>query len=267
MAQRLETVLAAQREFVANASHQLRTPLTGLRLRLEAARAKDGRDAASELEAAELEVERLARLLTSLLTLAREGDKPPAARPVSLARAAERGPRALGAAAEQDGRELELVGSGEATIAASEEDLAILLDNLIENALRYSRRTSRSTGVATARRPGWPCSTPGRARSRRGDGRVRPLRARQRRQLTAGHRARPRNRADARAPLAGQRLAVEPARGRDARRGALSGRGYSARGVMGRTLVVAALALAGLLCAAGMGLAAYVVSRDSVAVP
>ena len=36
---------------------------------------------------------------------------------------------------------------------------------------------------------------------------------------------------------------------------------------MGRTLVVAALALAGLLCAAGMGLAAYVVSRDSVAVP
>jgi len=36
---------------------------------------------------------------------------------------------------------------------------------------------------------------------------------------------------------------------------------------MGRTFVVAALALAGLLSAAGMGLAAYVVSRDSVAVP
>ena len=36
---------------------------------------------------------------------------------------------------------------------------------------------------------------------------------------------------------------------------------------MGRALVVTALALAGLLGAAGMGLAAYVVSRDSVAVP
>jgi hypothetical protein len=36
---------------------------------------------------------------------------------------------------------------------------------------------------------------------------------------------------------------------------------------MGRTLVVAALALAGLLCAAGIGLAAYVFSRDSLAVP
>jgi flagellar basal body-associated protein FliL len=36
---------------------------------------------------------------------------------------------------------------------------------------------------------------------------------------------------------------------------------------MGRSLVVALLAVIGLLCAAGMGYAAYVVSRGSVAVP
>jgi hypothetical protein len=36
---------------------------------------------------------------------------------------------------------------------------------------------------------------------------------------------------------------------------------------MGRSALVALLALAGLLCAAGMGYAAYVVSRGSVAVP
>jgi hypothetical protein len=36
---------------------------------------------------------------------------------------------------------------------------------------------------------------------------------------------------------------------------------------MGRSLVVVALGLAGLLGAAGIGVAAYVVSRDSVAVP
>jgi two-component system, OmpR family, sensor kinase len=134
MTDRLSRVLEAQREFVANASHQLRTPLTGLRLRIEAASLKAGDSGlAAELDAAEREAERLARLVTSLLALAREGERPGAPRPVSLAEAA----RGAVERWEAQGR-FATEGSEDVFAAASDEDIAIVLDNLIENALRYA---------------------------------------------------------------------------------------------------------------------------------
>jgi two-component system, OmpR family, sensor kinase len=139
MAERLGLVLAAQREFVANASHQLRTPLTGLRLRLESAAGKvDSPELKAELAAAEQEAERLARLLTALLTLAREGDRPPSGRPVSLADAVERAHERWAVPAEQRDHRLLLAANGDVVVDASEEDLAIMLDNLVDNALHYS---------------------------------------------------------------------------------------------------------------------------------
>jgi two-component system, OmpR family, sensor kinase len=138
MTERLSQVLEAQRQFVANASHQLRTPLTGLRLRLEAAALKAGPELAEELEAAEREVERLARLLTALLTLAREGDRPTSPAATSLRDAAEGARERWADRAEQTGHRLAVDCRHEAAVRASEEDLAIVLDNLIENALKYS---------------------------------------------------------------------------------------------------------------------------------
>jgi two-component system, OmpR family, sensor kinase len=140
MTERLGHVLEAQRQFVANASHQLRTPLTGLRLRLEAASLKAGPELAAELEAAEREVERLARLLTALLTLAREGDRPPAQATVSLAAAVEQARERWADRAAQSDHELVVDCRGDSFARVSEEDLAIVLDNLIENALNYSAR-------------------------------------------------------------------------------------------------------------------------------
>ena len=139
MTERLEESIQAQREFVGNASHQLRTPLTGLRLRLEAAGIKaDDPAVEHELRLAEAEVERLTNLLNSLLTLARGGDRPVVRGPVSLRAVSEAAHERWLPRAEASGHTLALDGEGDAPVRAGEEDVSIALDNLIENALVYA---------------------------------------------------------------------------------------------------------------------------------
>ena len=77
MAARLEVLVAAQRAFVADASHQLRTPLTALRLRIESLEDIDwstagaAESAREDLRAVDRELQRLAELVEALLALAR----------------------------------------------------------------------------------------------------------------------------------------------------------------------------------------------------
>ncbi len=74
MAGRLQDLVAAQRAFAGDASHQLRTPLTALRLRLDEAAGQVATNpdvAAGALEAAGEEAERLQRLIDGLLRLSR----------------------------------------------------------------------------------------------------------------------------------------------------------------------------------------------------
>ncbi|WP_433505489.1 histidine kinase dimerization/phospho-acceptor domain-containing protein [Pseudonocardia halophobica] len=70
-AARLDDLLARERAFSAEASHQLRTPLAALRLRLENARARPEADVDAALDAAISETERLTRTIEELLQFAR----------------------------------------------------------------------------------------------------------------------------------------------------------------------------------------------------
>jgi len=73
-----------------------------------------------------------------MLTLAREGGEAGPGRPVSLPDAARRAQERWQPRAETRDQQLVLAGNGDAVAEASDEDIAIVLDNLIENALHYS---------------------------------------------------------------------------------------------------------------------------------
>jgi len=136
MTARLERLVAGQRDFVADASHQLRTPLSGLRLRLEEARAASGDpDVHEEIDAGLAELDRLAAIISELLVLSQAGEVDAPPEPVDLDDAARR------AAARWDGTDGGRVEAVEAAPGAPAfcpiADLDRVLDALIENALRY----------------------------------------------------------------------------------------------------------------------------------
>jgi two-component system, OmpR family, sensor kinase len=128
MGARLERLVAGQREFVADASHQLRTPLSGMRLRLEEARATGDRE---EIDGALRELDRLSAMVSELLLLSQAGEVDAPAEEIDLAAAAR------AAAARFDGRVSTLAGAPAPPVHAAPADLERTLDALIENALHY----------------------------------------------------------------------------------------------------------------------------------
>jgi signal transduction histidine kinase len=138
MAGRLEELVSAQRAFVADASHQLRSPLTALRLRLENITATLPRtDANADSDAVIAELDRLSRVVDGLLTLARsEGQRPERAAIDVSAVLADRCD-AWAALADEAGVSLEPPApSGPAAFAwVVPGHLEQILDNLLANAL------------------------------------------------------------------------------------------------------------------------------------
>ncbi len=153
MTERIDRLLRIQRDFVANASHQLRTPLTGVRLRIEEAAAQSSDGAVlTELELATREVDRLAEIVDELLVLSRAGERELPGERVSLTGAAARAvERWSSTAAERDQRIVAAPPVGAAVAWCARQDLDRALDVLIENALGYA---PPGTSVALEVRPG-----------------------------------------------------------------------------------------------------------------
>lgn len=139
MAARLQASAQAEREFAANASHQLRTPLAGMRLRLEAAAADAPEEVRVHIEAAEREVVRLTDIVRQLLESARDresaGDGKQAT--VDVDDAVRRAMARWQDAARERGSSLSTDGA--AGLAHGDStDIDQILDNLIDNALAYA---------------------------------------------------------------------------------------------------------------------------------
>lgn len=138
---RLSLAFSTQRRFLAEAAHELRTPVTALRLQLQLLkRSKDEAGRAEAVDELEAGIDRSQRLIEQLLHVARfEPDGELMRRdPVDLAALARTVVGALSVKADHHGLDLGAAGDAEAVVEGDAGQLTVLLNNLVENALRYT---------------------------------------------------------------------------------------------------------------------------------
>jgi signal transduction histidine kinase len=149
-AARLEQLVAAQQDFVSDASHQLRTPLAALRLRLENLDGEVTADGHDDLDGALDEVTRLSLLVDGLLELARAEQLGSHPTPTSVAALVVERQEAWSAFAAERGVAIE-VDVDDEQVLATPGRLEQVLDNLLNNALEVAPTGStvevRSTRV------------------------------------------------------------------------------------------------------------------------
>lgn len=155
---RIQTVLAAERDFAANAAHELRTPVAAARAEAQLLAARP--EAATEAQRVIAALDRIAALSERLLQLARAESGVGLARmPVDLTRLL---PLVLADLPARPGRPLRYDDGDldEAVVQGDADGLAILIRNLVENALRHGTGPVRVTLSAgprlTVRNPAAP---------------------------------------------------------------------------------------------------------------
>jgi signal transduction histidine kinase len=153
MADRLETLLAAERRLLLDISHELRSPLARLGVAIELARTGDDTEAA--LNRIQKESDRLNALVGQLLQVTRAEGDPSSLRhdPVRLDQLVQQlvDDSAIEAAAH--GCTLEYAPHEPVTVAGDPELLRRAVENVIRNAIRYSPRET-AVEVTLARHDG-----------------------------------------------------------------------------------------------------------------
>ncbi|WP_225830085.1 HAMP domain-containing sensor histidine kinase [Streptomyces sp. NK08204] len=150
-ATRLQHLLQAHQAFASEASHQLKTPLTSLRLRLENFEPHLAPCAQDSLDKALGELERLGRMVQGLLALARLENS--AIRPEAVDVSAVVADRAAVWAAFADEQQVGIIVSRATAVRvwAVPGALEQIIDNLLSNALRVSPRgTAITLAIRTA---------------------------------------------------------------------------------------------------------------------
>ena len=139
---RLQTTENARRRFVSDASHELKTPLAGIRLLTDSILQTDNMDPATTKEFVTdigREAERLSRITENLLRLTRlDGGVVQAAYPVAVGPVLQRVERMLGMVAAEKGVSVSGAASEDAVTMATDDDVHQILYNLMENAIKYS---------------------------------------------------------------------------------------------------------------------------------
>jgi heavy metal sensor kinase len=142
---RLDESFAAQRRFMADASHELRSPVTILQGELDVTLSRDDRDAADYRESLEVmrrSVRRLTRIVRDLFLLARSdaGDVPLKRETLYLGELVSQTVRAYRTVAAE--REVTLIAEcdEELVVSGDEDLLQRMTGNLVENAIRFAPR-------------------------------------------------------------------------------------------------------------------------------